>query len=210
MPASTRSVLFARRPAFPCRASAPTRTLPAVPSVRTPPLAPTLSTPSAVKPDVPDCVGLDYTEHMPVGLSACQSLMFSRLRRYAASTPTCKLPGRIAPRLQTSLLIQTESRRSKSLRLRSLFAHFVRFPHPQDRNICVCLKICRSSRNVNRVRSLVLAIRALTNTFACRSASAHLCPLTHSSFTYSATACGSADNTVDRRIGFTATSDSSA
>jgi hypothetical protein len=65
------------------------------------------------------------------------------------------------PRLQTSALIQTEAWRSKSLRVRSLFAYFVRFRHPQDRNISVCLEIFRSSRNVNKVCSLVLAIRAL-------------------------------------------------
>jgi hypothetical protein len=98
------------------------------PSVRTPPLAPTLSTCSAVKPDVPNYVGLDYTEYMPEGLSACPSSqlpMFSRLRRYAASTTSGKLPGTIAPRLQTSLLVQTQARRSKHPRVRTLFAHFV-------------------------------------------------------------------------------------
>jgi hypothetical protein len=53
------------------------------PSVRTPLLAPTLSTHFAVKPDVPNYEGLGYTEHMPGGLSACNSCqppMFSRLK----------------------------------------------------------------------------------------------------------------------------------
>jgi hypothetical protein len=40
------------------------------PSVRTPPLAPTPSTPSAVMPDVPNCMGLNDTENMPGGSSA--------------------------------------------------------------------------------------------------------------------------------------------
>jgi hypothetical protein len=55
------------------------------PSVRTPPLAPTLPTHSVIKPDMPNYVGLDYTEHTPEGLSACRSSqlpMFFRLRRY--------------------------------------------------------------------------------------------------------------------------------
>jgi hypothetical protein len=131
------------------------------PSVRTPPLAPTLSTPSAVKPDVPNCVGLDFTEHMPEGLSACKSSrlpMFSRLRRYAASTTTWKLPGKIASRLQTGLLIQTQARRSKPSRLRTLLTHFVHCHHLQDRLISVGLDNRRISRNVNRVDSLVLAV----------------------------------------------------
>jgi hypothetical protein len=58
------------------------------PSVRTPLLAPTLSTHCAVKPDVPNYVGLDYTEPMPGGLSACESCqppVFSPLRRYQES-----------------------------------------------------------------------------------------------------------------------------
>jgi hypothetical protein len=54
-------------------------------SVRTPPLPPEFSTPSAVKPDVPNCVGLDYTEHMPAKSSAsrsCELVMLFCLRRY--------------------------------------------------------------------------------------------------------------------------------
>jgi hypothetical protein len=86
MPASTRSV-FARHPAFPRWALAPTRTLPAVhPSERRcslPRLR--LFTHSAVKPDVPNYVDLDYTEHMTGGLSASRSselAMLLRLRKY--------------------------------------------------------------------------------------------------------------------------------
>jgi hypothetical protein len=44
-----------------------------------------VSTHSAVKPDVPNCVGLDYTEHMPAGSSAsrsCELAMLFCLRRY--------------------------------------------------------------------------------------------------------------------------------
>jgi hypothetical protein len=55
------------------------------PSVRTPPLAPTLHTHTAVQPDVPDCVGLNYTEHTPEGLSAFkypQHPLSFLLRRY--------------------------------------------------------------------------------------------------------------------------------
>jgi hypothetical protein len=55
------------------------------PSIRTLPLAPTLFTHSAVKADVPNCVGVDHTDHMPGGLSAFKSAqhpMFFRLRRY--------------------------------------------------------------------------------------------------------------------------------
>jgi hypothetical protein len=120
------------------------------PSVRTPPLAPTLSPCSTVKPDVPNCVGLDFAEHIPAGLSACKSSqlpMFRRLGRYAASTTTWKLHGKIASRLQTSFLIQTLARRSKPPRLRTLLAHFV------HRLISVWLDNCRISRNVLRACS---------------------------------------------------------
>jgi hypothetical protein len=65
---------------------------------------------------------------------------------------------KIVSRLHKSLLIETQARRSKSPRLRSLLAHFVRCHHLQDRLISVGLENRMISRNLNRVDSLVLAV----------------------------------------------------